>query len=117
MFKNLIQEMNNSLSINEDEIAPFDEWIRRYNDRIGLFGGIDVDMLCQNSYDEIFEVAKVAVSMGVDKIRITGGEPLVRKNIVDSVFYCPRGFLFAGSRDEHSLAGEVVKWGRHQTRR
>ncbi|RLD68191.1 MAG: radical SAM protein, partial [Bacteroidetes bacterium] len=29
------------------------------------------------SFDEIYEVAKVAVSMGVDKIRITGGEPLV----------------------------------------
>ena len=37
------------------------------------------------SFDEIFEVAKVAVSMGVDKIRITGGEPLVRKNIVELI--------------------------------
>ena len=37
------------------------------------------------SFDEIYEVAKVAVSMGVDKIRITGGEPLVRKNIVELV--------------------------------
>ena len=32
---------------NEDCIAPFDEWIARYGDRIGLLGGIDVDMLCQ----------------------------------------------------------------------
>lgn len=31
---------------NEDAIAPFDKWIERYNDRIGLFGGIDVDILC-----------------------------------------------------------------------
>jgi cyclic pyranopterin phosphate synthase len=37
------------------------------------------------SFDEIFEVAKTAVEMGVDKIRITGGEPLVRKGIVDLV--------------------------------
>ena len=37
------------------------------------------------SFDEIYEVAKVAVSLGVDKIRITGGEPLVRKNIVELV--------------------------------
>lgn len=36
-------------------------------------------------YDEILEVVKVAVDMGVDKIRITGGEPLVRKGIVDLV--------------------------------
>jgi len=32
---------------NEDCIAPFDEWIARYGDRIGLMGGIDVDLLCQ----------------------------------------------------------------------
>ncbi len=39
---------------NEDQIAPFDKWISEYNKRIGLFGGIDVDILCQNSYDEVF---------------------------------------------------------------
>jgi uroporphyrinogen decarboxylase len=39
---------------NEDQIAPFDEWITRYNDRIGLLGGIDVDLLCQKSPEEIF---------------------------------------------------------------
>ena len=33
------------------------------------------------SFDEITEVIKVAVEMGVDKVRITGGEPLVRKGI------------------------------------
>ncbi len=37
------------------------------------------------SFDEIVEVCKVAVSLGVDKVRITGGEPLVRKGIVDLV--------------------------------
>jgi len=37
------------------------------------------------SYDEIIEVVRVAVEMGVDKVRITGGEPLVRKGIVDLV--------------------------------
>jgi cyclic pyranopterin phosphate synthase len=36
-------------------------------------------------YDEITEVVKVAVSMGIDKVRITGGEPLVRKGIVGLV--------------------------------
>ena len=39
---------------NEDQIAPFDRWIDLYNDRIGLFGGIDVDLLCQNPYDEVY---------------------------------------------------------------
>ncbi|MCK9639992.1 MAG: radical SAM protein [Prolixibacteraceae bacterium] len=34
------------------------------------------------TFDEITDVVKVAVSLGVDKFRITGGEPLVRKDIV-----------------------------------
>lgn len=37
------------------------------------------------SFEEIQEVVKVAVSLGVDKIRLTGGEPLVRKDIVELV--------------------------------
>lgn len=36
-------------------------------------------------FEEIREVVEVAVSMGVDKVRLTGGEPLVRKGIVDLV--------------------------------
>lgn len=39
---------------NEDEIAPFEDWIEKYNERIGLFGGIDVNTLCLSSYDEIY---------------------------------------------------------------
>jgi uroporphyrinogen decarboxylase len=38
---------------NEDCIAPFDEWISRYGHRIGLLGGIDVDLLCQKNPVEI----------------------------------------------------------------
>lgn len=41
---------------NEDEIAPFDRWIELYNDRIGLFGGIDVNILTQNTYDEVYSM-------------------------------------------------------------
>jgi len=33
------------------------------------------------SLEEIFDVAAYAVDSGMDKIRLTGGEPLVRKNI------------------------------------
>jgi len=39
---------------NEDNIAPFDDWITRYGDRIGLLGGIDLDLLCRESPDAIF---------------------------------------------------------------
>lgn len=37
------------------------------------------------SFEEIIDVVEVAVSLGVNKIRLTGGEPLVRRGIVDLV--------------------------------
>lgn len=37
------------------------------------------------SYEEIKEVVEAAVPLGIDKIRLTGGEPLVRKDIVELV--------------------------------
>lgn len=37
------------------------------------------------TYEEIQEVVAVAVPLGMDKIRLTGGEPLVRKDIVELV--------------------------------
>ena len=39
---------------NEDQIATFDKWIELYTPRIGLFGGIDVNTLCLNSYDTVY---------------------------------------------------------------
>lgn len=33
------------------------------------------------TFEEIVAVAKTGISMGIDKVRITGGEPLVRKGI------------------------------------
>ncbi len=38
---------------NEDAIAPFSRWVTEYGDRIGNFGGIDMDILCQNTPEEI----------------------------------------------------------------
>ena len=40
------------------------------------------DILC---FDEIVDVVKTSVELGVTKVRITGGEPLVRRGIVDLV--------------------------------
>jgi GTP 3',8-cyclase len=37
------------------------------------------------TFDEIVDVTRTAVSMGIHKVRLTGGEPLVRKGIVDLV--------------------------------
>src|SRR5512140_3784894 len=37
------------------------------------------------TFDEITEFTRIAVENGIRKVRITGGEPLVRKGIVDLV--------------------------------
>ncbi len=37
------------------------------------------------SFEKILEVVKEAVVLGIDKVRITGGEPLVRKGVVGLV--------------------------------
>ncbi len=44
------------------------------------------NLISQNSVlsnDELFEICEKAVSLGIEKIRITGGEPLIRPGIVD----------------------------------
>jgi hypothetical protein len=38
---------------NEDQIAPFSTWIELYSNRIGLFGGIDMNTLCLLSPDDV----------------------------------------------------------------
>lgn len=38
---------------NEDQIAPFGEWVERYGGRIGNFGGVDTDHLVRMPDDEL----------------------------------------------------------------
>ncbi|NJD56753.1 MAG: GTP 3',8-cyclase MoaA [Nitrospirae bacterium] len=61
------------------------------------------------SYEEIIRVAAVAVRLGVRKIRLTGGEPLVRKNLA---------FLISSLRaipgiDDLSLTTNGILLGQH----
>src|SRR5579863_7958258 len=37
------------------------------------------------SYEEIERIARIAVSIGIEQIRLTGGEPLVRRDVPDLV--------------------------------
>lgn len=37
------------------------------------------------SYEDLLRISQAAVKIGVEKIRITGGEPLVRKGVVDFI--------------------------------
>jgi uroporphyrinogen decarboxylase len=39
---------------NEDQIAPFSEWISRYSSRIGLFGGFDLNLLILENPEVVF---------------------------------------------------------------
>lgn len=39
---------------NEDQIAPFSEWIDKYSGRIGLFGGFDLNLLIMSDPDTIY---------------------------------------------------------------
>jgi uroporphyrinogen decarboxylase len=55
IMEQIIETGINAKHSNEDIIAPFEEWIRRYGSRIGLFGGIDVDILCRSRPDEVYE--------------------------------------------------------------
>jgi uroporphyrinogen decarboxylase len=39
---------------SEKSIAPFTRWIESYNDRIGLFGGFDMNDLILQPYDAVY---------------------------------------------------------------
>lgn len=55
IMDDLIDAGIDSKHSNEDAIAPYDEWISRYGKEIGLFGGIDTDLLCRMTPDDIYE--------------------------------------------------------------
>lgn len=47
---------------NEDQIAPFGEWLARYGGRIAVFGGIDMDFLCRESPEAIRERVRACLA-------------------------------------------------------
>jgi uroporphyrinogen decarboxylase len=56
IMDDMIEQGIDAKHSNEDIIAPFDRWIELYGERIGLLGGIDVDLLCQKKPAEIAAV-------------------------------------------------------------
>src|SRR5438128_11806016 len=42
------------------------------------------------SYEETLRLIRIATDLGVTKIRVTGGEPLVRRDIVDFIREIPK---------------------------
>jgi len=69
------------------------------------------------SLEEIARMVRVAAQVGIRKVRLTGGEPLVRKNIcqlinyireipeIDDLSLTTNGTLFAGMAEELQAAG------------
>jgi len=54
---------------NEDAIDPFDVWVTRYGDRIGNFGGVEMNLLTNGTVAEVKQyvndlLAKVARGHG-----------------------------------------------------
>ncbi len=43
---------------NEDAIDTFDVWVKRYGDRIGNFGGVEMNLLTLNTPDEVKEYVR-----------------------------------------------------------
>ena len=74
---------------NEDEIAPFSKWLKLYGDRIGFFGGIDVNILCQKEPDDIF---REVVERGIEYRAMTKGYGIGSGNSI--AYYVPvDGFM------------------------
>lgn len=57
IMEDLIQAGIDAKHSNEDQIAPFSQWVEGYGDRIGNFGGLDVDAVCRMDRAELKEYA------------------------------------------------------------
>lgn len=54
LMENIIDLGIDAKHSNEDQIAPFSEWIEKYSSRIGLFGGFDLNLLILNEPDVVY---------------------------------------------------------------
>src|SRR6266436_4388814 len=66
-------------------------------------------------YEETLRLIRIAAGLGVTKIRVTGGEPLVRRDILDFVREIPRvsginslGISTNGTLLSHNVAGQTM---------
>ena len=67
VMEDLISAGINAKHSNEDAIAPFSQWVDRYGDRIGNFGGIDTDILVRASDEEIERKVREVYDLAVHK--------------------------------------------------
>lgn len=87
---------------NEDAIAPFSEWIARYGEKIGNFGGIDTDVPCRGDEAEIAEYVE-------NLMKDIGEAPGIALGTGNSVpnYMPPRGYLsMVRELNRHRLRGK-----------
>ncbi len=85
---------------NEDQIALFPEWVERYGDKIGNFGGIDTDAVCRLTKPELKEY----ISEVVAKSKGNGGFAFGSGNSIPN--YVPVDNFVAMNEVIRELRGE-----------
>ncbi len=58
---------------NEDTISPFSRWVEDYGDRIGNFGGLDMDVICRSSEEVLRKYIRKNIEPLMDKKGIAIG--------------------------------------------
>ena len=63
---------------NEDAIAPFSKWVEDYGQRIGNFGGLDMDVICRSSEEVLRKYIRTNIEplMGSRGIAIGSGNQI-----------------------------------------
>ena len=63
---------------NEDSIAPFSKWVEDYGQRIGNFGGLDMDVICRSSEEVLRKYIRKNIEplMGSNGIAIGSGNQI-----------------------------------------
>lgn len=72
---------------NEDKIGHFSVWVERYGDRIGNFGGIDTDVLCRETPENITAYVNNCLSKVADHGGIAFGSGNSIPDYVDTKGY------------------------------
>ena len=67
------------------------------------------------SYEETLRIIRIAADLGVTKVRVTGGEPLTRRNIIDFIREIPKihgitslGISTNGTLLTHKISGQTM---------